>query len=246
MHTRERRVQTVAIGIFCKTPAAGYSKTRLSPPLRPEECAALSACFIRDLAGTIHELTRDAGVAGYAVFTPAGTEAALRALLPPGFRLLPQCEGDFGTRLSTATGELLERHAGAILVNADSPTLPAGILRAAVDATRRGGVVLSPALDGGYTLIGLSKPHPELFEDIPWSTPEVYQATLERARAIALPVIKVPPWYDVDDLPSLRMLEAELRGEPPPCATPQTRGSDAPATRRLLAALRGALASTTL
>ena len=100
---------------------------------------------------------------------------------------------------------------------------------------------MGPALDGGYTLIGLSKPHPELFEDIPWSTPEVYQVTAQRARAISLPVIRVPAWYDVDALPSLRMLEVELRGQPPPCATPQTRGGDAPATRRLLAALRAPL-----
>src|SRR6185503_3322599 len=94
--------KTVAIGIFCKTPAPGLSKTRLSPPLRPEECAALSACFIRDLAGTIDEVARDGRATGYAVYTPAGTEAALRTLLPRSFRLLPQCDGDFGARIATA------------------------------------------------------------------------------------------------------------------------------------------------
>src|SRR6266550_2438501 len=138
-------MKTVAVGIFCKTPLPGLSKTRLSPPLRPDECADLSACFIRDLTATIQGLTRDGDVTGYAVYTPVGTEAALRALLPPGFRLLPQCEGDFGTRIVTATRALLDAHAGAILVNSDSPTLPASILRQAVDATRRGGnVALSP------------------------------------------------------------------------------------------------------
>ena len=71
--------------------------------------------------------------------------------------MLPQCEGDFGARIATAMRALLQTHAGAILVNADSPTLPAAILRAAVEAVRRqDAVVLSPALDGGYTLIGLS------------------------------------------------------------------------------------------
>ena len=65
---------------------------------------------------------------------------------------------------------------------------------------RRGdNVVLSPAADGGYTLIGLSKPHARLFADIPWSTSEVYRLTLERAREIGLPVVEVPGWYDVDD-----------------------------------------------
>jgi rSAM/selenodomain-associated transferase 1 len=230
-------VQTVAIGIFCKTPAAGTCKTRLSPPLDPEECAALSACFIRDLAGTIHELTRAGDVTGYAVYTPAGTESALRALLPSGFRLLLQCEGDFGTRLATATRELLATHAGAILVNADSPTLPAAILRAAVDATRHGdAVVLSPALDGGYTLIGASRLHARLYAGIPWSTPQVYPMTLARAAEIGLPVAAVPGWYDVDDAASLALLEAELAGEPLAFAPSGLAGAPAPATRAHLAA----------
>jgi len=227
-------VQDVAIGILCKTPAAGRSKTRLSPPLRPEECAALSGCFIRDLSATIDDVARDGGAIGYAVYTPAGTEGELRQLLPPPFQLLPQCEGDFGVRLATATRALLASHAGAILVNADSPTLPASILRAAVDATRRGVVVLSPAFDGGYTLIGLSEPHERLFSDIPWSTPQVYQRTIERAREIGVPVIDVPGWYDVDDAASLALLEAELAGEPLPFPA-AGRGADAPGTRSYLA-----------
>jgi rSAM/selenodomain-associated transferase 1 len=226
-------MKTVAVGIFCKTPLPGQSKTRLSPPLRPDECADLSACFIRDLTATIHAVARDGDVTGYAVYTPAGTEPALRALLPPGFRLLPQCEGDFGIRLQTATRKLLDGHAGAILVNSDSPTLPASILRHAVDATRRGGaVVLSPAHDGGYTLIGVSKLHPRLYADIPWSTAQVHGKTLERAAEIGLPVVDVPGWYDVDDGESLALLEAELAGGP----TPFAGGAEAPATRAYLGA----------
>lgn len=230
-------MQPAAIGIFCKTPAAGYSKTRLSPPLRPEECATLSACFIRDLAATIHEVTRDGSATGYAVYTPAGSEPALRALLPPGFRLLLQRGEDFGARLAAATRELLGAgHAGAILVNADSPTLPAAILRAAVDATRRGGVVLSPALDGGYTLIGLSALHERLFADIPWSTSQVHRKTVERAAEIGVPVVNVPGWYDIDDAASLALLQSELAGEPLAFAQAGLRGADAPSTRSYLAA----------
>ena len=163
-------VQTVAIGIFCKTPAAGTCKTRLSPPLDPEECAALSACFIRDLAATIQEVAQTGAAVGYAVYTPASSEGALRELLPANFALLPQCGGDFGVRVAASMRTLLAQHAGAILVNGDSPTLPAAILRAAIDALSSDVVALSPAVDGGYTLIGLSKMHDELFVDIPWST----------------------------------------------------------------------------
>jgi rSAM/selenodomain-associated transferase 1 len=230
-------VQTVAIGIFCKTPTPGLSKTRLSPPLRPDECAELSACFIRDVAATIHAVAQDGRAVGYAVYTPAGSERALRALLPPGFRLLLQAEGDFGHRLSTATGELLRQHAGAILVSADSPTLPAAILRGAVDATLRGGTVaLSAALDGGYTLIGTSRLHPRLYQDMPWSTEAVHRLTVERANEIGLPVTHLPGWYDVDDADSLSLLEAELAGVSPAIAGGALTGASAPATRAHLAA----------
>lgn len=230
-------MQGIAIGIFCKTPTPGLSKTRLSPPLRPEECAALSACFIRDLAATIGELTGAGDVVGYAVYTPAGTERALRMLLPRDFRLQLQCEGDFGTRLATATRELLSNHRGAILVNADSPTLPASILRAAVDATRRGdAIVLSPALDGGYTLIGLPQMHERLFADIPWSTSRVHEMTVKRAGEIGMPVVNVPGWYDVDDAESLALLQSELAGEPLAFARAGLRGAAAAATRSYLLA----------
>jgi uncharacterized protein len=239
-HRRSEPVNTVAVAMVCKTPVAGQSKTRLSPPLSPDECALLSACFIRDVAATIDSLGAD--VTGYAVYTPEGSEQRLRPLLPAGFRLLAQGGGDLGERLTQATAELLAAgYAGALLVNSDAPTLPEAILRAAVDAVRQGdNVVLSPALDGGYTLIGLSKPHPELFVDIPWSTGEVYRTTAQRARKIALPVITIPAWYDIDDVTSLRMLQAELDGHPPPCATRGVTGGAAPATRRFLATLASA------
>ena len=231
-------MRTVAAAVFCKTPAAGLSKTRLSPPLRADECASLSACFIRDVAATVGALTYDGDVSGYAVYTPAGSEQRLRALLPMGFRLVLQGEGDLGARLYKATADLLAiGHAGAILINSDSPTLPLAILRAAADAVRReDAVVLGPALDGGYTLIGLSRAHRRIFADIPWSTPQVYERTVERAREMRLPVVSLPQWYDIDDGDSLRLLESELAGERPPFAAPGVTGAEAPATRKFFAA----------
>ena len=226
-------MSTVAVAIVCKTPLAGRSKTRLSPPLQPDECAALSACFISDLARTITALTGDGGVLGCALYTPVGSEVALRALLPANFALFPQYEGDFGERLMHGTRDLLATHAGAILLNSDSPTLPVAILRAAVDAMRSGDhVVLSPAHDGGYTLIGLSQDHPRLFEDIPWSTDAVYRLTVARAAELGLRVVDVPGWYDVDDAASLSMLADEFAGRRPSFAS--VDGAEASATRRFL------------
>jgi rSAM/selenodomain-associated transferase 1 len=231
---------TVALAITCKTPMSGASKTRLSPPLRPDECAAISACFIRDLARTIAALAENGGVTGYALYTPRGSEASLLSLLPDGFKLMTQVDGGFGERLLHGAIDLLAAgHSGAILINSDSPTLPASILREAVETVRRGdNVVLSPAYDGGYTLIGVSKPHARLFADIPWSTSDVYRLTLERAREIGLPVIDVPSWYDVDDAASLGMLEAELAGQRPPFAA--IPGAEAPATQAFIRARHAA------
>ena len=222
--------------MVCKTPMPGSSKTRLSPLLRPQECAELSACFIRDLAHSIQTLSEEGSVTGYAVYTPVGSEPALRRLLPSRFLLMPQRDGDLGARLIQATTDLLAAgHSGAILVNADSPTLPLSILRMALEGVRGSdAIVLSPALDGGYMLVGLSKPHTQVFENIPWSTAAVYATTLERAREIGLPAVTLPGWYDVDDEPSFRMLEAELAGERPPFAPPDMVGARAPATLQFL------------
>jgi len=125
--------------------------------------------------------------------------------------------------------------AGAAMPLAVAAVIPASILSAAVSATRRANaVVLSPALDGGYTLIGVSKAHPRLYEDIPWSTAAVFQRTVERAAEIDLPVVTVPGWYDVDDAASLAILESELAGEPP--FADAFPGAQAPATRAHLMA----------
>jgi rSAM/selenodomain-associated transferase 1 len=228
-----KRNPTVAVGILCKTPAAGFSKTRLSPPLAPGECADISACFIRDLAETIAGLS---GVTPFAVYTPRGSEDMLRTMLPASFRLHPQVEGDFAVRLRAALSDLLAMdHAGAILVNSDSPTLPAAILQQAVKETqRRDAVVLSPAFDGGYTLIGLSRIHAHLFVDIPWSTPDVYRLTRERAREASVPVVNVPAWYDIDDAQTLELLKDELAGRPLPFAH-RIAGAPARHTRAFMA-----------
>jgi rSAM/selenodomain-associated transferase 1 len=233
-------VSSIAIALICKTPRPGFCKTRLSPPLNAVDCAALSRCFIADLAATIRDVSRMGGVTAYAVYTPVGSEHELRALLPGGFRLQAQSDGDLGARLLSATRDLLAAgHSGAILVNADSPTLPAAVLADAVHALRDGGgAVLAPALDGGYVLIGLNAPHPHLFADIPWSTPQVCRLTLERAQEIGLPITHVPQWYDIDDEYTLRLLQAELAGERLEFAAPGLVGADAPCTRQFFASRR--------
>ena len=231
-------MNTVGLAMICKAPTPGKSKTRLSPPLTPQQCAELATCFIRDLSVTMDTLSSAGITQSYASYTPLGTEPQLLALLPDDFKLLLQCEGDLGARLLDAISQILaEGHKGAIIISADSPTMPAALLQEAAAAVlEKDCVVLSPALDGGYTLIGLSRAHARLFEDIAWSTETVYEETLQRAAELSLPVVNIGQWYDVDEAPTLELLRAELRGDPLPFPHRGT-AAQAPCTTAYLDAL---------
>ena len=229
-----------ALAIMCKAPRPGRSKTRLAGAIGPEQAAALSACFMRDVADTIEDLPGALGCAGYGLYAPADGEAEIRALLPESFGLILQEGSDLGVALREGARRLIGERGcrSAVLINSDSPTLPARLLADAVEALDQEGdrVVLGPASDGGYTLIGVKADHPELFIDIPWSTPEVLDMTLRTARAVGLPAITLPMWYDVDDVETLDMLVRELLGAPPPFAAEGLAGGAAKRTRATLAA----------
>jgi len=99
----------------------------------------------------------------------------------------------------------------AVMIGADLPTLPLSHLRAAFAALERRPVVLGPSLDGGYYLIGLRAPQPELFEGIAWSTSQVLSQTIERINQLGLQVQCLEPWYDVDTIDDLDFLVSHLR-----------------------------------
>jgi rSAM/selenodomain-associated transferase 1 len=228
-----------AVAIVCKTPGVGGGKSRLRPLLGAEGVARLSACFIRDIAATLDALAPSVGGSRIAIYSPQGSEDALRPLLPPHWRLFFQQAATIGEVLHASTSAFLaEGHDCALVVNADSPTLPGSVVEQAVAALRAPGdrVVFGPASDGGYYLIGLKRPHAGLFQDIAWSTPTVLARSRERAGEISLPVILLPMWYDVDDAETLGMLEAELAGTPPAFAPPGLAGALPRHTRALLAA----------
>ena len=237
----------VAFGLMCKVPEAGTSKTRLCPPLSGDEAAALSACFIADVAASIAAaLPAVLGARGIAVHAPAGDGAALHALLPAEFTHMGQRGAGLGERILHAVEDLLAvGHRGVCLINADSPTLPPALLvRAALVLAAPGDpdgerLVLGPAIDGGYYLIGLKRPHPALFSNIAWSTGRVLGQTLAAAADLGLPVTLLPAWYDVDDDASLQLLLNELFGGGIPLAADGISAAPAAHTRRYLQQLFG-------
>jgi len=227
-----------AIGVMAKTPRAGYSKTRLCPPLTPEQAATLSAAFLRDTTENVVAAARVTRITGYVAYAPLGAEAALRPHLAPGTPCVPAdgnvpvppgVEG-FGRCLLHATRELFARgHAAACVLSSDTPTLPTAALAQAAELLLKGDdrrVVLGACDDGGYYLLGMRTLHANLFADITWSTDTVADATRDRAAALGLDLLGLPPWYDVDDAASLARLLEDAEGYAAPCTREVIRTLD--------------------
>jgi uncharacterized protein len=198
---------------MAKAPRPGKVKTRLSPPLTAEQASALNTCFIRDTAENIQQVTEASNSAGLVAYTPVGDEAAFEGLLPCDFQLLAQRGHSFGERLLYACEDLFACGFSAVcLIDSDSPTMPQHALLQAVDRLASAGdrMVLGPSDDGGYYLIGIKCMHPQLFEQIDWSTERVCKQTLARASEIGLQVELLPSWYDVDDVATLERLRREV------------------------------------
>lgn len=210
-----------AFAVMAKAPQAGRIKTRLTPKLTPEQVVALGATFIADTLAVVRTASATAAIEPFIAYMPAGTETQMRALVDFEIGLV-LADGEpiadpgvigIGRSLLHATQSLLARgYGGLCLISADSPTLPSSLLTAAADALARPGdrVVLGPAEDGGYYLIGLKCAHAALFRDISWSTATVAAETASRAAAIGLECVTLPLWYDVDDGRSLERLIAAL------------------------------------
>jgi uncharacterized protein len=210
-----------AIAVMAKAPRAGQVKTRLVPPLTPEAASKLSASFLRDITENLRLAAYDAVIHGYVAYAPAEYEALFNGMLAPDTHLVladgvgpaPQGVQGFGRSLLHAVRSLFGRgHDAVCLLNSDSPNLPTALLSRAALALAEAGdrIVLGPADDGGYYLLGMKAPHLSLFANIDWSTAHVTEQTRLRAGALGLPVLELDAWYDVDDAQSLLRLRHDL------------------------------------
>jgi uncharacterized protein len=215
--------------VMARYPSPGSVKTRLASQIGAETAWRLYDAFVRDLADRLELVQLPLT---WAFWPP---DAPFRTLMP-GTRCIPQTGGDLGERLEHAVGECFEAlHAPVIVIGVDSPHLDLARVREAADALAGGvDVVLGPALDGGYYLIGLRAPSAAVFRGIVWGSSSVLETTLSRTREAGLRAQLLEPTFDVDDADGLRALRAVLsRGE---VDLPRTRAAlallgDAPGAR---------------
>jgi len=197
------------LGVFAKQPLAGRVKTRLVPPLTPEEARDL---YRVALAESVSEF---AAAPVSPVLCCAGRRSWFRRAFP-ALPLLPQGRGDLGARLARVTATLFAAGAASVAVaGSDSPDLPPALIGDAFAALNRADVAVIGSADGGYTLLALRRPVPELFAGIPWSSAQVLETTRVRAGELGLRFVTIGCWDDLDDLAALQRLLARS----PHCAT---------------------------
>jgi uncharacterized protein len=207
---------TALLIIFAKEPLPGQVKTRLSPPLSPKGAAQLYHSFLLDI---LEEMARVPEVRLAVAFSPPGAQAFFGGLAPPGTDLFPQEGADLGERMARAFARGFAGDFGPILLRgSDVPDLPGELVAEAreVLAAGRAQVVLGPATDGGYHLVGLTEPQPRLFQGPAWSSHTVLADTLDLARQLGLRVHLLPPWADIDTGDDLRTFINLPRPAPQP------------------------------
>ncbi len=197
-----------ALVIFAKAPVPGQVKTRLCPPLTPDEAASLHGSLVLDAVERSRAATK---MDRFVACAPAADHVFFKILEERyDVRLLDQVGEDLGARMRRVFDILFARgYRRIVLAGTDVPRLPAATYGQARDLLGSHEVVLGPAVDGGYYLIGLSRPAPDLFAGIPWSTDQVLALTQEKAQALALATALLPTYRDLDTIEDLRALLRE-------------------------------------
>ncbi len=194
----KKTTKSAVLGVYAKQPLAGQVKTRLCPPLSHQQAAEFYACALQE---TVQRLQ---SAADFELVICYAGERAWFAENFPGVGLLPQQGQDLGARMADSLQRFLQQgYQQAVLIGSDSPDLPLPLIEQAFAALQQVEVVLAPAGDGGYVLIGESSHRPELFAAIPWSTGVVLAETRRRIEQLQINAVQLPAWEDLDDQQAL-------------------------------------------
>lgn len=198
--------------VFAKLPVSGRVKTRLTPPLSPDEATLLYRCMLEDILAKIATLD---GLDIKLWYEPAPAAADYFARIAPDMESRPQQGNDLGERMAEAFRHAFAAGCGAaVIIGTDSPDLPLAAIERACERLRepRTDVVFGPSRDGGYYLLAMKSLQGELFRDVPWGSDNVLAKSLEIAEAEGIGVSLLPVWHDVDqaaDLMRPELLEAD-------------------------------------
>ena len=180
--------------LLVKAPRPGLVKTRLAADLGPAEAASAYRTLVENLLHRLRDLPELE-----LHFAPDDALQDIRQWLRNGWTAKPQCAGDLGHRLQTAFSDAFASGTQkVVIIGSDCPSVEPEDICAAWEGLSTQDVVLGPANDGGYWLIGLRQPREELFVNMPWSTPAVLQETLQRCLANGLQVLLLRELSDVD------------------------------------------------
>ena len=204
-----------ALVIFAKAPIPGQVKTRLCPPLTPDEAATLHGSFVLDMLErtNLAVTTLQLPCHRYLACAPSSELAFFKIMEErQRVRLLDQVGNDLGQRMHRTFVDVFAKgYTQVLLVGTDVPTLPLSVYQDTLTMLGRSDVVLGPALDGGYYLIGLNKPTEQLFTGVPWATDQVLAVTQQHAEAVGLSVGLTTAWRDVDTIEDLHSLITDCR-----------------------------------
>lgn len=197
--------------IFAKAPCPGWVKTRLIPPLTPQEAADLHGLLLTGMAARL----ADADLAPIDLWCAPDTEDDLfRALARDhGLSLQAQQGADLGERMGNAVAYALRHGDSVVMVGTDCPPLDGAYVSAALAALGDSDAVLGPAEDGGYVLLGLRRMAPKLFTNMPWGTQRVAAMTRERLRSLGWSWTELPVLWDLDRPEDLNRYSAWLIAE---------------------------------
>ncbi len=188
------------IGLFAKQPIAGQVKTRLTPPLSPEQACELYRVALQESISRL--LTSGVTIA----ICYAGERSWFETAFP-GLPLFAQHGEGLGARMTNAVQALFADGGGPVLLaGSDSPDLPLEQVKDVIECLARMDVATVPCRDGGYAIIGVRQPTPEIFKEIPWSTTAVLEATRRRCRELGLSYHETTGWHDLDELADLQRL----------------------------------------
>lgn len=198
-------METRILAIFAKDPRAGTVKTRLAESTSPGWAASVAAAFLSD---TIQRLNRLADQR-FVVISPPDAVAYFGSLAGEQFSIIPQGDGDLGQRLQRFFQPQLHNDSKVVVVGSDSPTLPVTYVEQAFAALSEADMVLGPATDGGYYLLGLARRLPPIFHGIDWGSEHVLEQTVSRLDSDCRLAL-LPPWYDVDTLADWHMFRGHV------------------------------------